>query len=190
MPDKKATVTGETGESGGALDTAGRDERGRFRRGICGNPSGRPRTRFRSGMRAAALLLDEQAEALMQKAIELALAGDPVAVRFCLGRILGARRGQPLVATGRLALPAVAVAGDLAAAVTAITTALGEGRLTPDEALACAQMLDGFPRVLAAASAAAAPEAGGDEDARTILMRMIDRLAQDGELGTDPPAGC
>ena len=161
MPDKKATVTGETGETGGAVDGAGRDERGRFRRGICGNPAGRPRTRFRSGMRAAALLLDEQAEALTQKAIELALAGDPVAVRFCLGRILGARRGQPLVATGRLALPAVAAAGDLAAAVTAITTALGEGRLTPDEALACAQMLDGFPRVLAAASAAAAPDAAG-----------------------------
>lgn len=189
MPDKKATVTGETGETGGAVDSAGRDERGRFRRGICGNPAGRPRTRFRSGMRAAALLLDEQAEALTQKAIDLALAGDPVAVRFCLGRILGARRGQPLMAAGRLALPAVAAPGDLAAAVRAITTALGEGRLTPDEALACAQMLDGFPRVLAAAGVAA-PDAAGGEDARTILMRMVDRLAQDGELGTERPAGC
>ncbi len=85
-------------------------------------------------------------------------------------------------------MPRVAAPADFAAAVTAITGALGDGRLTPDEALACAQMLDGFPRVVAAVPAE--PDAAEDEDPRETLLRMVNRLAQHGELGTDPPAGC
>ncbi len=189
MPDKKRQITGITG-SPHANATS-------FKKGQSGNPKGRPRGAgvFRSGTRAAALLLDAQAEALAQKAIELALGGDPVAVRFCLGRILGARRGQPV----ELALPAVAEPGDLAGAVTAIAAALGEGRLTPDEALACAQMLDGFPRVLTAGRAEPGPDPAAAEDPRDILNRMLDRLAADGaieiaapdgESGTAAPSGC
>src|SRR6185312_14550202 len=134
MARKMAHVTGKTGETGGV--PTGRDGRGRFRRGVCGNPKGRPRTRARAGARAAAALLDAQAEALMGKAIELALGGDPVAVRFCLGRVLGVRRGQPV----ELDMPGVAEPGDLAAAVTAIVAALADGRVTPDEALSLSQM--------------------------------------------------
>ncbi len=105
----------------GERDARGAD--GKFRQGYSGNPEGRPpRTKtgsFRAGTRAAALLLDAQAEALAQKAIEMALDGDPVAVRFCLGRILGVRRGQPV----ELDLPAVSEPGDLAGAVGAIIAA-------------------------------------------------------------------
>jgi hypothetical protein len=37
---------------------------------------------------AAAILFDDEAEALTRKAVELALAGDQTAMRLCLERIL------------------------------------------------------------------------------------------------------
>ncbi len=41
-------------------------------------------------------LLDGQAEALTQKAIDLALAGDMAALRLCLDRILPPRKDRPV----------------------------------------------------------------------------------------------
>lgn len=145
---------------------------GRYQKGKSGNPKGRPKGRFRSGTRAAAALLDAQAEALMAKAIELALGGDRVTVRFCLGRVLGVRRGQPV----ELDMPAVAEPGDLAAAVTAIVAALADGRVTPDEALSLSQMLDGFPRVLAAGGADPTMGEGALEAAREEFTMRVERL--------------
>jgi len=40
-------------------------------------------------------LLDSEAEALTGKAVELALAGDPIALRLWLNRILAPRRARP-----------------------------------------------------------------------------------------------
>ncbi|MBV9552406.1 MAG: hypothetical protein JO032_06390 [Alphaproteobacteria bacterium] len=122
-----------------------------------------------SGSRAAAALLDAGAEGLAQRAIEQAFAGDPVAVRFCLGRVLGARRGQPVV----FDVPAVGAPDDVAAAAAAVVAALGAGRLTPDEARAVARLLEGLPRLLAAGGRGSAPA----EDPREALKRALARLA-------------
>jgi len=113
MPDGDQQITGETGA---------RDARGRFRGGRSGNPAGRPRGSVNRATRAAMLLLDGEAEALTRKAVEPALAGDPVALRLCLERILGARRGRP-VDLGTLALPPLTDAGDLAGAMATVATA-------------------------------------------------------------------
>jgi hypothetical protein len=43
---------------------------------------------------AAEALLDGEAEALTRKAVELALAGDTVALRLCLERLLPPRRSR------------------------------------------------------------------------------------------------
>lgn len=60
---------------------------GKFEAGVSGNPKGRPRgiadkrTEIRN-------LLYPHAEALVQKTIELALAGDSTALRICLERLI------------------------------------------------------------------------------------------------------
>lgn len=125
------------------------------------------------------MLLDEQAEALAHKAIEMALAGDPVAVRFCLGRLIGSRRGMPLVLDDAADFPSVSGPGDLAAAVAAVTSALAEGRITPEEALDLSQMLDGLPPLFDAARAVPLPEdeARAGEEARAELLRRLERFA-------------
>src|SRR6266853_395500 len=69
-----------------------RDRRGRFARGRSGNPAGRPRGCRDHVNRAARLLLAGEGEALTRKAVELALAGDPTALRLCLERIVGPYR--------------------------------------------------------------------------------------------------
>jgi len=135
-----------TGGTGG-----GRDSRGRFRNGWSGNPAGRPPGSVNRATRAAALFLDGEAEALTRKAVELALAGDPVALRLCLDRILGARRGRPVQLAGALALPPLANARDLAGAMRSIGAAATQGAITPDEAVALSQMVESFTRTLDAA---------------------------------------
>jgi hypothetical protein len=142
MPDVGLQKTGETG--------AGRDGRGRFRRGSSGNPAGRPSGSLNQASRAVALLLDGEAEALTRKAIELALAGDPVALRLCLERIVGPRRGRPVALVGALALPPLASVADLAAAMSSVAAAATQGATTPDEAVALSQMVESFTRTLVA----------------------------------------
>ena len=65
-----------------------RDRRGRFTRGRSGNPAGRPRGCRDHINGTARLLLAGEGEALTRKAVELALAGDPTALRLCLERVL------------------------------------------------------------------------------------------------------
>jgi len=75
-------------------------------------------------------LLDGEAETLTRKAVKLALAGDTVALRLCLDRILSPRRERPV----RFKLPELASAADASKAMEAITVAVARGELTPAEA--------------------------------------------------------
>ena len=119
--------------------------RGRpFEKGRSGNPAGRrPGSRNRATL-AAALLLEGEAEALTRKAVELALDGDPVALRLCIERILPPCRERPV----RLALPPIESAGDVSAAMTAVTSALARGTLTPGEAERIAIVVETFARAI------------------------------------------
>jgi hypothetical protein len=95
--------------------------------------------------------------------------------RFCLGRLLGNRRGQPV----EIDLPPVAAPGDLAGAVTAVAAvaaAIAEGGLTPEEGMQLSRMLAGFPRALAPSAGAAAEEPPA-EDWHEKLIGELDRLA-------------
>ena len=137
MPDIGLNGTGKTGA---------RDTFGRFVKGQSGNLAGRPRGIPNPTARAA-MLFDGQVEALAGKAIELALAGDIAAIRLCLDRTIGPRRGRPVA----LALPPIASTADLATAMASVVAAAAQGRITPDEALALSQMVETFTRTLDAA---------------------------------------
>ena len=68
-------------------DNTDEKQRGRpFEKGTSGNPSGRPRGSRNATTLALEVLLDGQAQALTQKAIDLALTGDIPALRLCLDR--------------------------------------------------------------------------------------------------------
>ena len=119
--------------------------RGRpFEKGRSGNPLGR-----RVGCRnkttiAAAALLAGEAEALTRKAVELALVGDPTALRLCIERILPQCRERAV----KFALPPIESAADIAPAMKAVTAALADGVISPTEAGTIAAVVDTFVRAI------------------------------------------
>jgi hypothetical protein len=115
-----------------------------FAKGQSGNPDGRPAGVPNRKTLAAAMLLDGEAEALTRKAVELALAGDPTAMRLCLERILPPRRERAV----HFALPPIESAADIAPAMKAVAEALAEGLITPGEGEAVARIVDTFVRAI------------------------------------------
>ena len=80
-----------------------------------GNP-GKPQGARHKATQAALALLDGQAEALTQKAVETALAGDTAALRLCLERIAPPRKDAPVT----FALPPMTTAADAAKGAAAM----------------------------------------------------------------------
>jgi hypothetical protein len=105
-----------------------------------GNPGRPPGTRNKATL-AALALLEGEAEALTRKAIELALAGDTVALRLVLDRLLPKGRAV------RLDLPLRTLA-DLDEAIEAIREALAEGSVTLDEVATLAGLVEARRRLL------------------------------------------
>lgn len=126
-------------------ETPPRKARGRpFAKGKSGNPAGRqPGSRNRASL-AAEALLDGEAEMLTRRAVELAVAGDPTALKLCLDRILAPRRERAV----RFSLPPIDSAADIARAMGAVAAAVAKGALTPGEADAFAHIVDTFVRAI------------------------------------------
>jgi hypothetical protein len=89
-------------------------------------------------------LLDCEVRSLTRKALEMALAGDPAALRLCLDRVIGPRRERPI----GFALPPIEGAADLHAAMAAITAAVARGEITAGEAYELSQVVDTFIRAI------------------------------------------
>ena len=121
-----------------AQSTPGRRRNGRFLPKSSGNPAGRPTGSRNRTTLAAQALLDGEAEALTRKVIELALAGDPVALRLCLERILP-RREERLV---EFPLPEVETNEEVTSAMAAVIQAVGAGILMPGEAETMSRILE------------------------------------------------
>src|ERR1700752_1845518 len=82
--------------------------RGRpFEKGRSGNPGGRRLGSQNKATLAAAALLAGESEALTRKAVEMALAGDPTAMRLCMERVLPPCRER----TVEFSLPTLKVTG-------------------------------------------------------------------------------
>jgi hypothetical protein len=94
---------------------------------------------------AAAVLLEGESEALTRRAVELALEGDPTALRLCIERILPPCRERAV----RFTLPPIENAADISAAMNAVTSALASGIITPGEAERIANVVETFARAIA-----------------------------------------
>jgi hypothetical protein len=106
----------------------------RFKKDHSGNPSGRPKgiTDRRSALRE---LLTPYAQELIQKAVELALAGDSTALRLCLERLVPPIRAkdEPVCIDPP--------GSTLTAGAQAITNASLIGQISPSEAATLLQAL-------------------------------------------------
>jgi Family of unknown function (DUF5681) len=116
-------------------------QRGRpFEKGKSGNPNGRPKGSRNATTLALEALLDGQAQALTQKAIDLALTGDIPALRLCLDRILPPRKDRPV----SFELPLIANAKDAAAVASSVLAAVAAGEMTPADAAEVGKLIDSF----------------------------------------------
>jgi hypothetical protein len=128
MPDRKCGSNSE------------RSAKGTF---VHGNP-GKPKGARHRTTRAVEALLEGEAEALTRKAIDMALAGDSVALRLCLDRIAPPRKDGPV----RFDLPPMESAASASAAMGAVLSNVASGELTPGEGSAIAGLVEGYRKAL------------------------------------------
>jgi hypothetical protein len=83
-------------------------------------------------------LLEGEAEKLSRKAVELAMEGDSTAMRLCMERLMPPMKGRPVV----FPLPKIEKVEDLPAAMTAVTEAMANGIVTPEEAAVVASVIE------------------------------------------------
>lgn len=111
---------------------AGRNADGTFAKGNSANPSGKPKGTLHRATRAVPAMMEGEAEAITRKAIDLALAGDSVAMRLVMERLVSPVRERPV----SFALPEIKSAADIVTATNAIAAAVASGELMPGEASA------------------------------------------------------
>jgi hypothetical protein len=101
-----------------------------------GNP-GRPPGSKNKVTQVLEQLVEGQAEQLVQKVLQQALAGEVSSQRMMLDRCWPPRKAQPINVT----IPPIKSSDDALAAIAAICRELGEGRLTPDEITALSSVI-------------------------------------------------
>jgi len=157
--------------------------RGRpFEKGRSGNPGGRRQGSRNKATLAAAALLAGESEALTRKAVEMALAGDPTAMRLCMERVLPPCRER----TVKFRLPPIegTLTGDscepsfrdVSRAMNAVTSALAHGEITPGEAETIAGVVDTFVRAI---------ETTKKEGSRFNLMQILTAPSCDSDDNSD-----
>ena len=119
--------------------------RGRpFEPGQSGNPSGRPKGARNKTTITVEALLDNEAEALTRKVIDLALAGNMAAIRLCFERLLPPRRDRGVA----FDLPKIESAADALAASGAVLESCAAGTLTPGEAAEVMRLIETHLRAI------------------------------------------
>lgn len=120
-------------------DNTAKEQRGKpFKTGESGNPSGRPKGSLNKTTLALQALLDDEAESVTRKAIEMALGGDITAIRLVLERILPPRKDRPV----NVDIRHLETAQDITQAVSGIFDAVTCGDITPLEAKALTSIVD------------------------------------------------
>ena len=115
-----------------------------FKPGQSGNPAGRPTGSRNATTLAVEALLEGQAEAITQRAVNAALDGDMVAVKLIMDRIAPARKSRPI----QINLPGIGDAQGIAQAQTTVLAATACGDLTIEEAAGLSSLLDARRKAL------------------------------------------
>lgn len=118
----------------------------KFQKGKSGNPAGKPKGAKdrRTELRA---LLQPYAAELLQKAVDLALEGDPAALRMCLDRIC-----PTIKATAEPVETNIPTTGTLAEQGQALFQAAAKGKISSDDASNLMSILAGQVRIIEATS--------------------------------------
>jgi hypothetical protein len=116
-----------------------------------GNPAGRPKGARNRATAALEKILDGDAEAILNKAVEMAKDGDPTALRLCLDRLIPVRKDRPITFT----LPEIETTADLTKATRALMQGVADGEITPSEAAELSKLVDAHLRAIETADIAA-----------------------------------
>jgi len=109
-----------------------------FQPGQSGNLGGRPRGSLNKTTMAVQALLDGEAESLTRVAVEKSLAGDLVALKLCLSRILPVKRERTI----QLDLPPLEGSQDSLKAIARVAAAVADGAIAPAEGQSLASLLE------------------------------------------------
>jgi hypothetical protein len=115
-----------------------------FKKGKSGNPKGKPKGAKNKSTLMAETLLDNEAENITRKAVQLALDGDVNALRLVLSRIIPIKRDRHI----NLELPELGDTQDALKAISAVVDSVGAGEITPMEGRTIASLLEVHRRTL------------------------------------------
>ncbi len=110
----------------------------RFQKGKSGNLKGRPRGSRNASTMAAEMLMEGEAEAITQKCVDMAMDGDPAALRLCVSRLIPIKRERTI----SLDLPPLESSQDSLKAIGSVLGAVAAGEITPGEGTAVARLLE------------------------------------------------
>lgn len=123
--------------AGGKQDT-------RFKPGKSGNPKGKTKgTRHKTTL-LAERLLDDDAQAVVEKCIELAKGGDSGAIKMIMDRILPPRKDRPV----SVDLPLIESIADASKAMAIVSQSVADGEITPLEAQTLSGVLENYRKVV------------------------------------------
>ena len=109
-----------------------------FRKGVSGNPAGKPPGARNRTTLAVQELLSGEAEKLTRKCVALALQGDSTALRLCMERLAPPPKDRPI----DFPIPPAATAREINMALAKVAEAVGTGTLTPGEGNSLAALLE------------------------------------------------
>jgi hypothetical protein len=115
----------------------------RFQKGVSGNRKGRPLGSRNQSSLAAEMLLENQATAITQKCIDMAMQGDTTAIKLCLSRLIPIRRERSIT----IGLPPLESSQDTLRAIETVLEAVGSGAITPSEGQILASLLEAYRRI-------------------------------------------
>lgn len=119
-------------------NTGKKQEQTLFQKGHSGNPKGRPKGKKNKSTLLAQSLLENDVEVICTRLLIEAKEGNIQAIKIVMDRILPARKELPIV----LDLPEIKTPTDLLNAISAITTAVGSGIISPSEGEALSRIID------------------------------------------------